>query len=279
MNPPVLQIKNLRVLFPNYENFSSGPVCAVQGANLEVPEGLFTALVGGSGSGKSVTALSICRLVTALSISGEIYFSSPGFGRQNLLQMKTSDLVQIRGKEISYIFQDPSSSFNPVMKIGVQIDEVRLAHSDVSKAEAKARTMELLESVSLKDCGRIYGSFAHELSGGMKQRAMIAMALSSNPKLLIADEPTTALDVMTEMEILKLLAGLQKDRSLTVLFITHDLSLAAQYAERIFVMEKGLVIEGMEKQNGRFSPNHAYTKRLFKAHLGFGAPKTLIEVE
>ncbi len=267
------------MLFPNPGNFSSEPVCAVDGVDLEVQEGSFTSLVGESGSGKTVTALSICRLIQALSVSGQIYFPSSNFGRQNLLKMKAKDLVRVRGREIAYIFQDPSSSFNPVMKVGAQIDEACLAHSGVSRAEAKARTMALLESVSLKDGERVYGSFAHELSGGMKQRAMIAMALISNPKLLIADEPTTALDVMTEVEILKLLTGLQQDRRLSIFFITHDLSLAAQYAQTIFVMEKGRVVEGMEKQNGRFTPDQAYTKRLFKARFGFGAPKTLIEVQ
>jgi ABC-type dipeptide/oligopeptide/nickel transport system ATPase component len=274
----MLEIKNLTVSFlvrtsgaPEGEVFT-----AVRGIAMKVTEGSFTALVGESGSGKSVTALSICRLIVPFQTSGSILWGAGGRVR-DLRTLPDRELLNIRGKEISYIFQDPAASLNPVLRVGPQIDEALTAHGGADRASVKKKTLEFLSSLKISDPLRFYDSFPHELSGGMKQRAMIAMALILKPRLLIADEPTTALDVSVEADIMKLLADIQKERSLAVLFITHNLNLASAVADNIYVMQKGSVVEYLEKKNG-FRATQDYTKKLFAAELRGVKPKTLIGV-
>ncbi len=263
MTATLLKVRGLCVSFP---------FPAVNGLNLEADKGAFTSIVGESGSGKSVTALALCRLLpSAARIEGEVHFKG-----QDLLRLDETDLLKVRGKEIAYIFQDPSATFDPVLRIGAQIVEARRAHFKETGSTASAKALEFLRAARITDAERIFAAYPHELSGGLKQRAMIAMALSMEPQLLVADEPTTALDVTTQAEILALLKSLQSERGLSLLFITHDLALAARFSDRIYVLEKGSVVERMEKKEGRFIPASIYARRLFSAELGHLVPKTLI---
>lgn len=256
MAESILEIKDLSIAFRDPE--SGKRFEAVKGISFSIERGSFTSLVGESGSGKSVTALSVCGLLRSADITGKIIYSVGG-QRKILSELKEKDYLTVRGKEIAYIFQDPASSLNPVMRAGDQLREV---------CGDSARAREALAAARIKDVERVYRSFPHELSGGLKQRVMIAMALASGPKLLIADEPTTALDVTTQGQILELLVSLQKTAKLTILFITHDLSLAAAYGNTIYVMEKGRLVD-------RKSP---YAEKLFRASLFGIKPKTPIEV-
>ncbi len=264
MTATLLKIRGLRVSFP---------YPAVNGLNLEADKGAFTSIVGESGSGKSVTALALCRLLPpAARIEGEVLFKG-----QNLLSLREDGLLKVRGKEIAYVFQDPSSSFDPVLRIGAQIVEARRAHFSETASAASAKALEFLRAARISDAERVFAAYPHELSGGLKQRAMIAMALSMEPQLLVADEPTTALDVTTQAGILTLLKTLQRERGLSLLFITHDLALAARFSDRIYVLEKGSVAEKMEKKDGVFAAASSYGRRLFRAELsGTLAPKTPI---
>ena len=269
----LLEIRDLVVSFKkDGEN-----IVAADKVNLSIEAGSFTAIVGESGSGKSVTALSVCRLIRGGEVSGAILWHGDG-KEKDLMKLSGEELHKIRGKDISYIFQDPGSSLNPVIKVGEQVSEAYAAHFGASSREAFARTKEYLAAVKIKDIERVCASFPHELSGGMNQRVMIAMALIGAPKLLIADEPTTSLDVTVESDILKLLISVQKEKALSLLFITHDLALAAAYAETIYVMQKGCVVEHLKKRNGRFEPKEVYTKKLFTAGLLGLKPKSFIEV-
>ena len=255
--PPILEIQNLNVSFLDPQH-PGQKIEAVKGVSLAIEEGSFTSVVGESGSGKSVTSLSITRLAKPHEEAGKILWRG-----QNLLSLDEKELLQVRGKEISYVFQDPASSLNPVLRVGAQIGEAYRAHFKVSAAEAKKHTLELLLAVQLKDAERVYKSYPHELSGGMRQRSMIAMALITDPKLLIADEPTTALDADVETEILKLLLKIKEDRKLTIFFITHDMAHAVSYSDVIYVMKSGMVVEKISRQAGIFSPKNEYTKKLF----------------
>lgn len=256
MAESILEIKDLSIAFRDPE--SGARVEAVKGINLSVERGSFTSLVGESGSGKSVTALSVCGLLQNADVVGQVLYSVGG-KRTVLSDLKEKEYLAIRGKEIAYVFQDPASSLNPVMRAGDQLREV---------CGDGARAREALSAAWVKDTERVYRSFPHELSGGLKQRVMIAMALASGPKLLIADEPTTALDVTTQGQILELLVSLQRTTNLTILFITHNLRLAAAHGNKIYVMEKGRLVD-------RKSP---YAQKLFRASLLGVKPKTLIEV-
>ncbi len=273
----ILEIENLSVEFlksgPGREAFR-----AVDRLSLSVPEGSFTALVGESGSGKTVTALSICRLMRPHRLSGAIRFAYEGGAPLELLSCPEEALLKVRGARIGYVFQDPASSFNPLMKVGEQLDETRLAHFGGSSADARRRSLALLERVRIQDPERVYRSFPHELSGGMKQRAMIAMALIAEPRLLVADEPTTALDAATEHEVMELLVNLRKEASLTILFITHNLPLAAERADCIYVMQRGRLVEKMKKQARGFEPVDIYSRRLFNAGSYGSSPKSFIEI-
>jgi ABC-type dipeptide/oligopeptide/nickel transport system ATPase component len=257
-----------------------GPeIHAVQKATFEIEKESFTSIVGESGSGKTVTALSICRLLLSAKVSGRVLFT-PGQGDAlDLMSISEERMTRLRGKEIAYVFQDPGSSLNPVIRVGRQIEEVYLAHVwPSSRTQATRRAEELLGSVKIQSPSRVMRSFPHELSGGMKQRALLAMALAAGPKLLIADEPTTALDVQTESEIMRLIQDFRKEYGLTVFFITHNLALASRHSDAIVVMKKGRIVERMEKKGAGFVPLEDYTKKLFLAEIGRVEPKTLIPI-
>ena len=232
----LLQIKNLKVEFPH----GRGVFRALSGVDLEIYEGEVLVLAGESGSGKSLTALSVTKLLpeNARITSGEIIFQG-----RDLLKLNEKDLEAIRGRDISYIFQEAAASLNPVLSVGSQIVEGIILHQDKTKKEAEALALELLHSVRLPRPGQIFRSYPHQLSGGMNQRVMIAIALCSRPRLLIADEPTTALDVTIEKEIILMLLELKQRFNFSILFITHNLALAEKLASRIAIMYQGKIVE------------------------------------
>ena len=232
----LLEINNLQV---NY--FSArGKTPAVCGASLAIKKGEVLGLVGESACGKSTLALSIANLISPHE--GKIAEGEIIFNNRNLIGLPEKELRALRGREISYIFQDPSSALNPVYTIGEQITEVLLGHENISKESAKEKAIQALKSAQLADAERVFSCYPHQLSGGMKQRSMIAMAIILKPKLLIADEPTTALDVTVQAKIIELLIKLKNELGLSILFITHDLNLVSTIASRIAVMEKGKII-------------------------------------
>ncbi len=258
----LLEIKNLNVsFFTDY-----GEVKAVRDVTIEIKPSEVIGLVGESGCGKSVTALSILNLIPSPGkiISGEIVFKN-----QNLLELSPKTIREIRGKEISMVFQEPMTSLNPVFKIGDQIAEVFKFHTEKSENEIKEEVIKLLESVKIPDAENIYNYYPHQLSGGMQQRVMIAMAIALKPLLLIADEPTTALDVTVEAQILKLLMELKSQYGLSILFITHDLAVISEIADRIYVMYAGEIMEFAPKKELFENPYHPYTKALFEAIPGY----------
>ena len=246
---PLLEIQNLRISF--------GSVKAVNGVDLALQEGEFLALVGESGCGKSVTALSITRLLPvppAKIEKGRILFNGA-----DLLALPGGELRKVRGGQIAYIFQEPATSLNPVLTIGDQVGEVLQFHRGFTREKAKEESVSLLSRVGLRDPERRLRTYPHELSGGMKQRVMIAMALASRPRLLIADEPTTALDVTIQDEILSLLLKLKEETGIALLFITHDLSLVSQVADSIAIMYCGKIVERGKTMDVLGSPLHPYT--------------------
>jgi peptide/nickel transport system ATP-binding protein len=235
-------------------------VRAVRGVSLEIREGRTLGLVGESGSGKSVTSLSVLRLLpdrVAAIESGKISF----LGR-DLLAIPEKDMFAVRGAQISMIFQEPMTSLNPVLTVGSQVMEAILIHQDVSKSEARTRTVDLFREVGLPDPERRVDMYPHELSGGQQQRVMIAMALSCNPKLLIADEPTTALDVTIQAQILELLRNLRDTRQMSILFISHDLGVIAEIADEVAVMYRGEIVEYGDILDLFANPKHPYTRGL-----------------
>lgn len=251
-NVPVLKINNLRVEFPG----EAGVLKAVDGITLAVGSGEVLGLVGESGCGKSMTALSILRLVPAPGriVSGEIWWQG-----ENLLSLPVSAMPRLRGKEMGIVFQDPLTSFNPVQKIGRQITEAIELHLDYKPEAARELAIESLARVGLPDPARQFDVYPHELSGGMRQRAMIAMALICQPKLLIADEPTTALDVTIQAQILELLRLLQAQNGMSVLLITHNLGIVAETATRVAVMYAGKIVETAGTADIFKNPLHPYT--------------------
>jgi ABC-type dipeptide/oligopeptide/nickel transport system ATPase component len=240
---PLLEVKNLRVSFPGPE----GTVGAVQNISFALPRGRTLALVGESGSGKTVTAHALLRIVPAPGVieAGRIVFRSRRVGEIDLahLDEKSGLLFRVRGGLISLIFQEPMTALSPVHSIGSQIDEAILLHQEVSPAAARKQTLEILNRVGIADAARRYEQFPHELSGGMRQRVVIAMALVCRPELLIADEPTTALDVTLQAQILGLIKSLQREIGCSVLLITHDLGVVAQVADDVAVMHRGEIVE------------------------------------
>ena len=248
----ILQIKNLKTYFLN--NNKTGK--AVDDVSLDIPRNKITAIVGESGCGKSVTALSILKLISPPGeiVSGEILYNG-----KNILKYGEKEMRQIRGKEISMIFQDPMNSLNPVLTIGEQLVETILTHLQFSKKASEQLAVEMLKKVALPEPEKVFGSYPHQLSGGMKQRVMIAIALSCSPKLLIADEPTTALDVSIQQEILKLLLRLKEEENLTIIFITHDFRVVKEIADYVAVMYAGKIVEKRSKQNIFGNPLHPYT--------------------
>src|SRR5882724_2648314 len=258
---PLLSIHNLSIGFQTEAGIAPG----VQGIDLQVSRGEIVALVGESGSGKSITALSILQLLPsppARYLSGEILFRDKADHAIDLLKQNPRSMQQIRGRQVAMIFQEPMTSLNPVHTCGDQVMEAILAHNKISSAAAKQRTIELFEKVKLPDPGGIFRRYPHTLSGGQKQRVMIAMAMSSHPSLLICDEPTTALDVTVQKTILQLIRELQRTENMGVIFITHDLGVVAEIADRALVLYKGKIVEeGSVKELFRH-PRHPYTKGL-----------------
>ncbi len=261
MEYPLLQIKNLSVDF----NTSEGIVHALHEIEVSVHRGEIVALVGESGSGKSVTSLSILQLLpvppTRFS-SGQVLFSKDNDEPVDLLRLKASEIQQIRGNDIAMIFQEPMTSLNPVFTCGDQIREALQLHQKIPGDVARQKTIELFQKVQLPDPAGMYSRYPHQLSGGQKQRVMIAMAMSCNPSLLIADEPTTALDVTVQKTILLLIKDLQKQFNMGVIFISHDLGIVAEIADRVVVMYKGKIVEQGSVSNILHHPQHAYTRSL-----------------
>lgn len=257
----LLEVKNLTVEFAHEE----GSTIAVQNISFSLKRGGILGIVGESGSGKSVTSFSILQLLNvppAKISSGEIWFDSPSLGWTNLLSLSTEQMREIRGNEIAMIFQEPMTSLNPVYTCGMQVAEALQLHEGLDKVGAKARTLELFERVKLPNPERIFQAYPHELSGGQKQRVMIAMAISCKPRLLIADEPTTALDVTVQATILELLEEIRVELGTSVLFITHDLGVIAEISDQVMVMYKGKVVEKGKTIDIFANPKHPYTRGL-----------------
>jgi len=268
---PLLQINNLQTEFSSQQ----GIVKAVDQISFNLFPGETVALVGESGSGKSVTSLSILRLINSPpgKISGgEILYQSREFGLVDLLKLPEKQMQRVRGNEISMIFQEPMTSLNPVYTCGFQVREVLQWHKGLSKKEANQKTLALFEQVKLPRPAKILKAYPHEISGGQKQRVMIAMAMACNPAILIADEPTTALDVTVQAHILDLLQDLQFKQQTSVLFITHDLGVVAEIADRVLVMYKGKIVEQGPVLPLFENPQHPYTKGLLACRpaLSFG---------
>lgn len=259
---PLLEILKLQIGFRATE--------AVRGVSLRLDEGEVLGLVGESGSGKSVTALAILGLLgPAAQVSGEILWRQTGEDRSapvNLLREPESGLRRLRGREIAMIFQEPMTALNPVMTIGRQVAEAAQAHSPSwTGREAKRRAIAALEEVSIPQAARRYGDYPHQFSGGQRQRILIAMALINRPRLLIADEPTTALDVTVQAQVLELLRQLQQQHGLAMLFISHDLAVVGQVAGQVAVMRAGEVVETGPAAQLLTAPTHPYTRSLLAA--------------
>ena len=254
----VLDVDDLRT----YIRTKAGIVRSVDGVSLSIRRGEIFGLAGESGSGKSMTAFSILRL---LPRHGYIVGGSIRFGNRELRDLTDREMRDLRGNRIAMIFQDPMSSLNPVLKVGYQIREVLRQHRGMSGSAARAQAVRLLEMVEIPSARSRYRSYPHEFSGGMRQRVMIAMALACSPDLLIADEPTTALDVTVEKQILRLLQSLRRDTSAAILLITHNLSLMAEHCDRVAVMYAGQVVETADTATVFRSPMHPYTRALLDA--------------
>src|SRR5256714_4796828 len=254
----LLQVKNLHTYFQTRE----GLVCAVDGVSFYLDRGELLGLVGESGCGKSITALSIMRLVAPPGriVAGEILFEG-----RDLLKLSNREMRNVRGNDIAMIFQDPMTSLNPVYTVGEQIAEALRLHRKLSRKAAKAAAVEAMREVAIPDPARRADDYPHQLSGGMRQRVMIAMALACDPKLLIADEPTTALDVTIQAQILELLNELRRTRELGVILITHDLGVVAEVADRVAVMYTGRIVEESPVEELFARPKHPYTEGLLRS--------------
>ncbi len=256
---PLLQVNNLSIRFEQDGKLTT----AVKEISFELHPGKLTAIVGESGSGKSVTALSLLQLLPdQATINGELLFCSDGNNQLDLLKATAPQIKKISGNNIAMIFQEPMTSLNPVFTCGFQVMESLLLHKKLNRKEARQKTIELFEQVELPDPAAMFKRYPHQISGGQKQRVMIAMAMSCNPTLLIADEPTTALDVRVQKNILQLLKKLQQQQQMSVLFITHDLGLVAAFADEVLVMHKGIIVEKGLTKTVLQNPEHAYTKAL-----------------
>jgi peptide/nickel transport system ATP-binding protein len=250
--PPLLEVENLTIRF--------GQTTAVDSISFTIPQGEVLGLVGESGSGKSVTSLAILRLLNA-PITGSIRFNGT-----DLLTLPEDRMRAHRGRDISMIFQEPMTALNPAMTIGNQIAEaVQVHHPKLSKADTRDRVLEALTQVALPDPTRRIHDYPHQFSGGQRQRIMIAMAVVNKPRLLIADEPTTALDVTVQAQILRLLRDLREQHGLSMLFISHDLAVTAQTADRVAVMQRGHILETNTAAELFRNPQHAYTRALLAA--------------
>ncbi len=258
MQAPILQVENLYICFST----DLGTVPAVRGLSYSLAKGKVLAVVGESGSGKTVQALSILNLLppTARVDSGKILYQG-----KNLLGMKNAALRKIRGRKVAMIFQDPGSSLNPVLTIGEQLCETLHAHQKISKQAARTRAAQLLTQVGIKDGEKRLDEYPFQFSGGMCQRVMIAMALALHPDILIADEPTTALDVTVQAQILKLIKDLQRQNGMSVIFITHNLAVAAQVADEVLVLYAGQCMEYAPAEDLFKNPLHPYTQGLLNS--------------
>jgi len=283
-NEVLLDIRDLRIAFP----LDEGNVQAVQSVSLTVRRGEILGVVGESGCGKTVTAQSVLRIIPPPGRieAGQILFHPPGSDGKGGVDLARLDptgteIRKIRGKDIAMIFQEPMSSFSPVHTIGSHIVEAILLHQNVSKAKAREMTIELLRLVGISGAEQRVDNYPHQFSGGMRQRAMIAMALSCNPSLLIADEPTTALDVTIQAQILELIRGLQKRTGMAVMFITHNLGVIAQIADTVAIMYLGQVVEYGPVREILRNPKHPYTVDLLRAvpRLGKTAGQRLVAIE
>ncbi len=262
----MLTVRNLRVVF----NTRNGTSVAVEDLSFDLNAGEVLGIVGESGSGKSVACYSLLGLIP--SPPGSVERGTAVFLGKDLLTMSEDDLRNIRGRKISMIFQDPMTSLNPYLRISDQLIETVMQHHDLSKQDARKRAIEALVEVGIHDVEKKIDHYPHQFSGGMRQRVMIAMALITEPELLIADEPTTALDVSVQAQILKLIKNLQRSRNLAVIFITHDLGVAAQMADHVLVMEKGKLVEQGRVEDIFSSPTQAYTRKLLSAVLTTAKP-------
>ena len=258
MDMPLLQVKNLCTSF----NVDAGEVRAVNGISFNLDKGKVLGIVGESGSGKSVTAYSIMRILVEPGkiVGGEILFNGEDIVKYSKKQMR-----EFRGKRVSIIFQDPMTSLNPTFTIGNQLREAILLHTDRNRAEANARALEMLQLVGVNEPEKRLKQYPHELSGGMRQRVMIAMALACEPDILIADEPTTALDVTIQAQILELMKDLQKKMGMAIIMITHDLGVIADMCDEIIVMYAGRVCERGTVDEIFYNPRHEYTKGLLRS--------------
>ena len=258
MDTPMLQVKNLCTSF----NVDAGEVRAVNGISFNLDKGKVLGIVGESGSGKSVTAYSIMRILVEPGkiVGGEILFNGEDIVKYSKKQMR-----EFRGKRVSIIFQDPMTSLNPTFTIGNQLREAILLHTDRNRTEANARALEMLQLVGVNEPEKRMKQYPHELSGGMRQRVMIAMALACEPDILIADEPTTALDVTIQAQILELMKDLQKKMGMAIIMITHDLGVIADMCDEIIVMYAGRVCERGTVDEIFYNPRHEYTKGLLRS--------------
>jgi oligopeptide/dipeptide ABC transporter ATP-binding protein len=263
----LLEVKNLRTSF-----FDEGAETrAVDGMSFSVEKGEYVAVIGESGSGKSVCALSILRLVPyppGLILGGEILFEG-----RDLLKVSDREIERIRGSEISMVFQEPSTALNPVIPIGRQISESLLVHKRISKSEAQARASVLLSRLDIPDAEKRLKFFPHQLSGGMKQRAMIAMSMCNHPKLLIADEPTTALDTTIQAQVLEQLDDLRRETGMSLVLITHNLGIVARYADKVEIVYGGKVVEEGPVDEIFDDPRHPYTIGLIRAVPRLDSPR------
>jgi peptide/nickel transport system ATP-binding protein len=263
----LLDVRNLTIEFPQSRGGRTvSAAAAVRGLSFSIAPGEVLGLVGESGSGKSVTSLAIMGLLPASPIvKGEITFQNGNGASTNLTTLPSEQLRRLRGSRIAMIFQEPMTALNPVMRVGEQIAEAVLAHHRVSKSEARNRAIEGMREVAIPDPEQRARSYAHQLSGGMRQRVMIAMAIVNRPQLLIADEPTTALDVTIQQQILDLLNELRRKFGLAMLFISHDLAVVSHVADRVAVMYAGTLVELGTKANIFRAPAHPYTQGLLRA--------------
>ncbi len=257
-NPPLLTVRDLCVEFATRK----GPVTAVRSVNLQVAKGETLGIVGESGSGKSVTSYAVMRI---LDRAGRIVSGGIEFGGMQLHDAPEDMMSDLRGREISMIFQNPRAALNPIRTVGKQIEDVLIRHAQATHDQARAKAIEALERVRIRDAARRYHAYPFELSGGMCQRVVIAIALACKPQLLIADEPTTGLDVTTQKAVMELVRELTRSEGMSTLLITHDLGLAGEYCDRIVVMEKGEVVEQQDTAKLFTAPAHPYTRRLIRS--------------
>ncbi len=260
----MLSIKDLSVAFKTRK----GEVNAVRGISLNLSKGETLGIVGESGSGKSVTSYALMRILDA---GGEIRTGDVTYGGIDLRAASEKDMRDIRGREISMIFQNPRAALNPIRRVGRQVEDVLIRHAQATRQDAKAKAIAALEAVKINDAAARYEAYPFELSGGMCQRIVIAIALACKPQLLIADEPTTGLDITTQKAVMDLVGDLAKERGMGMILITHDLGLASQYCDRIVVMKDGLIVEEGEPGRMFTEPNHAYTRKLVDATPRLGA--------